>query len=350
MYKTIGPAIYIEGSNVITKAIPVLKRWGCRGIILGERRLFEKFTKEINPFLKKLSLTKEFFNGECAKHEIDRIVKICKNKKYNYIIGFGGGKALDTAKAVSFYINKPCLTIPTSSATSAASTALSALYTENGVSSYYLELPASPACVVVDFNLIINAPQRYIASGMADALAKYYESMAFTGAVSKDLFVNIALQIAERIHNTIFTIGKGAYNDAGSGRCSEAFKEIVRINILLAGVVGGFGGEGCRACAAHAVNNGFTRVPAMRRFLHGEMVGYGNILQLKLENKNSEIKKLKKLYKALSLPYSFESFQVEMNDNQKENVIKHICSRKETLKNMPRRISKDEIEKILFNL
>ncbi|MEG2437765.1 MAG: iron-containing alcohol dehydrogenase, partial [Cetobacterium sp.] len=72
------------------------------------------------------------FNGECSKNEINRIVKIVNEHNYDCIVGVGGGKTLDTAKAVSFYTKKPVVIMPTIASTDAPTSALSVIYTDDG--------------------------------------------------------------------------------------------------------------------------------------------------------------------------------------------------------------------------
>ena len=52
---------------------------------------------------------------------------------------------------------------------------------------------------------------------------------------------------------------------------------------LTAGLVGGIGGEKCRTAAAHAIHNSITQIITPNKFLHGEIVGVGLLLQLRLE-------------------------------------------------------------------
>jgi len=48
-------------------------------------------------------------------------------------------------------------------------------------------------------------------------------------------------------------------------------------------VIGGIGGARCRTVAAHAVHNGLTQLQASHGRLHGEKVGFGILVQLRLE-------------------------------------------------------------------
>ena len=46
----------------------------------------------------------EIFNGECSLKEIERLSLLVKD--YDVVIGFGGGKILDVAKALAYFNNK----------------------------------------------------------------------------------------------------------------------------------------------------------------------------------------------------------------------------------------------------
>jgi glycerol dehydrogenase len=340
----ISPSIIIEDDITILKKY--LKNFGNKGSIVAEKFIFEKFDKKISKILNS-NIKKILFNGECTLDEINRITLLSKKHNASFIIGLGGGKAIDTSKAIANKLNIKIITIPTSPATGAAASALSAIYSKNGIASHYIVFDKSPDIVLLDYSIISTAPTRMLCAGMADALAKYYESMAYTKGIAKNIYEQTALDLAIRIHKNIFKFGLIAKNDLDKKIISKELKEIIRINIVMAPLVGGIGGEGCRACASHAVNNSFTHIPYMRKFLHGEIVGFGNLIQLMLEYKNKELKKLSTLYKKLDLPYDFKYFGYKLNNNEFDKIVKYICSPKDTLKNMPRKITKNEIEKIL---
>ena len=85
---------------------------------------------------------------------------------------------MDTAKAIGYYTHKPVAIVPTIASTDAPCSALSVLYTEEGVFDRYLFLPANPNLVLVDTDVVAAAPARLLVSGMGDALATYFEARA----------------------------------------------------------------------------------------------------------------------------------------------------------------------------
>ena len=66
----------------------------------------------------------EYFNRECSKTEINRLVAVMNEKGCDVVIGIGGGKILDTAKAVAYYKEVPVLICPTIASTDAPCSAL----------------------------------------------------------------------------------------------------------------------------------------------------------------------------------------------------------------------------------
>jgi glycerol dehydrogenase len=58
---------------------------------------------------------------------------------------------------------------------------------------------------------------------------------------------------------------------------------VAEASALTAGLIGGIGGARCRTVAAHAVHNGLTQLQATHGALHGEKVGFGILVQLRLE-------------------------------------------------------------------
>ena len=88
----------------------------------------------------------DYFNGECCNSEIDRLIKIVKDEQCDLTIGIGGGKIFDTAKAVAYYAGTPVFICPTIASTDAPCSALSVIYTEEGVLKISVSSGESESC------------------------------------------------------------------------------------------------------------------------------------------------------------------------------------------------------------
>jgi glycerol dehydrogenase len=355
----IAPKKYIQGENVLYSEEKIMSDFGRRTFLIGEEFILKKFRHQLNSILRRKSIFSEPFNRECSKKEIERLLGVWEKRKAEFVVGIGGGKALDTAKAVGYYARLPVVTIPTSAATCAAWTALSAIYTEDGKARGYLILDRCPEVLIVDTRIMANAPVRYLVAGMADGLAKYYETMAYTRGKASGLTVGMAINSAQSIYNAVFEVGLTAARDNMNKKLTPVFTRIIESNIMLAGLVGGIGGEGCRAAAIHALNNGFTQFPQTHNYLHGEVVAFCSLVQLFMEGKMKELEKLNSIYEKLRLPRKLKDIGLESVPLRQrararranklksllEKVVKYACSPQETMRNFPKKVS----EKMVYD-
>jgi glycerol dehydrogenase len=134
--------------------------------------------------------------------------------------------------------------------------------------------------LVFDHSFLRQAPARTLASGIADALAKWYEASVSSGA-STDGLIQQAVQMARVLRDQLLLDATEAIQDPAS----TAWVRVAEACGLTAGVIGGLGGAQCRTVAAHAVHNGLTQLEACHGVLHGEKVGFGILVQLRLEER-----------------------------------------------------------------
>ena len=107
--------------------------------------------------------------------------------------------------------------------------------------------------------------------------------------------------------------------------------------------MGGLGGARCRTVAAHAVHNGLTQLQACHHVLHGEKVGFGILVQLRLEERlggnrlaAQAHRQLLPLLRDLGLPVCLEDLglaQASLNDLQQ--VCSFACREGSDLHHLP---------------
>lgn len=124
------------------------------------------------------TVTRVVFNGEASTVEIDRVSKIGKEQGVDIVLALGGGKTIGAGKAASDQLGIPVAVLPTIASTNAPTSALSVIYTEDGTFEQYLFYKKNPELVLVDTQVISQAPTRLLDSGIADALATWVEVRA----------------------------------------------------------------------------------------------------------------------------------------------------------------------------
>lgn len=254
--------------------------FGKRPLVIGGKQTLAIVQSPLERVFQSQELTakEESYTPDCSENSLAHLQAAVQQHQADFIIGVGGGKALDTAKLVAHRCQLPIVTLPTSGATCAAWTGLSNVYTDAGAFQYDVPLPHCPDLLILDYDLIQLAPQRTLVAGIGDAIAKWYEASVSSGH-SSDTLTIAAVQQARVLRDLLLQKSVAALQEPGG----QVWKEVVDATVLLAGVIGGLGGANCRTVAAHAVHNGLTHIPAAHPILHGEKVAYGILVQLRLE-------------------------------------------------------------------
>jgi glycerol dehydrogenase len=219
------------------------------------------------------------------------------------IIGCGGGKVIDTARAAADQVKAPLVVMPTAASNDSPCSALSVIHDEKGKVTELRQVRRNPDMVLVDTDIIINAPVRLFVAGMGDALATWFEARACakSGATTTagGMSSYSALCLAELCYKTLIEFGAQAKADAVAKNPSEAFERVVHANTYLSGI----GFESGGVAAAHGINDGFSVIPEAAKILHGELVGFGTLCLLMLEKADSdEIATVANFMRAVGLP------------------------------------------------
>ena len=281
-----SPSKYVQGAGELKKLGEYAQKYGKKALVLITESGYKRIGDVVNTGFEGYEITPvyEYFNRECSKNEINRLVDIMNEKGCDVVIGIGGGKILDTAKAVAYYKEAPVLICPTIASTDAPCSALSVIYTDAGVFEEYLFLPANPDMVLMDTEIIAKSPVRLTVSGMGDALATYFEARAcqVSGATTcaGGQVTQAAIALAKLCFDTLMAEGVKAKLALEAGACTPAVEKVIEANTLLSGI----GFESGGLAGAHAIHNGFTVLDECHHMYHGEKVAFGTIIQLVLEN------------------------------------------------------------------
>lgn len=311
----ISPSKYVQGKNALQHLGKHVKPLGKKPLILSDEIVWEITNEAITTSLNEEQIEFFFieFNGESSLKEIERIAQEGSNEEVDFVIGVGGGKTIDTAKAVADELDVPVVIVPSAASTDAPTSALSVIYTEEGVFESYKFFKKNPDLVLVDTQIIANAPPKLFASGIADAMATWVEARAAiksgANAMAGGKTTIAAQAIAKVCEKTLFDYGIAAYKAVKKGLVTKHVEAVVEANTLLSGL----GFESGGLAGAHAVHNGFTVLDGkIHELTHGEKVAYGTLVQLVLElHPAEEIYKYIQFYRALDLPTTLDEMYLE---------------------------------------
>ncbi len=311
----LSPSRYVQGAGAIAEIGVHAARLGAKALFIGGKTALDVCGSMVVAGLKdnNVGCHTEVFNGECSDKEINRLVSLARAKGADLVIASGGGKAIDTGKAMGHEMKSPVIVAPTIAATDAPCSAVSVIYSEHGVFQRYLVLPKNPDCVLVDTTLVANAPVELLVSGMGDALATYWEAdtcaksckpNALTGACPPTLS---SLALARLCYDTLLEYGLQAKLAVERKSVTPAVEAVVEANTLLSGL----GFESGGLAAAHAVHNGLTVLEASHAKFHGQKVAFGVVTQMVLEGRPSrDLDQILNFCLSVGLPVCLEDLGV----------------------------------------
>jgi glycerol dehydrogenase len=174
----LSPSRYVQGKDIIKKAGTYISKLGNNALLLADKFVWKIVGNDLANILEKsdIQVEKVVFYGECSNSEIERVTELSKKAASNVIIGLGGGKTMDAAKAVANNLGLKLTTMPTTASTDAPTSAASVIYTNKGAMESYKFYDKNPDLVLVDTRIIAHAPPRFLVSGIADALATWIEA------------------------------------------------------------------------------------------------------------------------------------------------------------------------------
>lgn len=340
-----APARYTQGPNATVQLGAEICKLGFEGpalIVAGgsaNRLLGETWGKTFAEVGMPYEVLR--FAGECTAAEIRRGGQAARAVKAGVIIGAGGGKVLDTVRAIAADLSLPVVNCPTLASTDAPCSALSVVYTEQGSFEEYRIYRRNPDLVLVDTAVIAKSPVRMLVAGMGDALATWFEAKACFQAGVKNMrggaSTQTALALAELCYKTLSEDGVAAIAALHQGEPNDSLERLVEANTLLSGL----GFESSGLAAAHAIHNGLTTAPGTHGYMHGEKVAFGLISQLMLESQpQSVVDEVLGFSESVGLPITFAEIGIGSPSQELlEQVANRATAPGETIHNEPIRVT-----------
>jgi len=342
-----SPGRYIQGYKELSNISKYVSQMGESFFILASKRRIEDLQSVIEGSFQNSgkNLHFETFDGECSKNEINRLSKIIRANKCDVIIGLGGGKVLDTAKAIAYYEKMQVVIVPTVASSDAPTSALSVIYHDDGIFEEVVIFDKNPEMVLIDTDVIAKAPARLLVAGMGDALGTYFEARGCVEAYRDNFvdgkFTKSSYALAQLCYQILLEDGLKAKISAENNVVTKSLNNVIEANTLLSGI--GFESNG--VTAAHSIYYGFTVLPEHHLTYHGEFVAFGTIALLVLENRpKQEIDEVVRFCDSVGLPTTFEDLKMpDITMEQLQKVANAACVSTETIHNEPFKVSSEEV-------
>ena len=287
---TLFPGRYIQGPSALSRLGGECARLGDNVLLIASPHSRTHLPLSSLPGMPdSCGVHIETFGRQCSDEEIQRLADCGKEAGCNVVVGVGGGKTLDAAKAVAHQVKTPSIMVPTIASTDAPCSSVCVVYTPEGVFKRADILPRNPDVVIVDTRIMAEAPVRFLAAGMGDALATWFEAESCRVKRAPNMAGEVgsmtAYALARLCRDTLMDYGALALAACAAKTVTPALERVVEANTLLSGL----GFESAGLAAAHSIHNGFTVLPQTASSYHGEKVAFGTLVSLFLTDREPSL-------------------------------------------------------------
>lgn len=336
----VAPPRYIQGPGALASCADIAKMLGYSVVgLLASKRGLGSQGAEVSKSLsgQGISTIDVEFGGECSIEEIEQAAANLRDANIECLVALGGGKCVDAGKCVAHRLDVPVIVVSTLASNDAPCSALSVVYSPQGVVAGVEFFPANPLAVIVDTEVVAAASERYLVSGMGDAMATWYEARVCANNPKARTLLGArptlaACALGELCAHTLYDQGVLAAQSVRDGQVDDALEQVVEANTLLSGV----GFESGGLAGAHAYAQGYTAIAQVEyRHLHGEMVAMGTVAELVLEQDAREAERVARFFAAVGLPIHLGQMGLSPTDDASLDAIVEGAMMFEPLANQP---------------
>lgn len=202
-------------------------------------------------------------------------------KGFQVIIGIGGGKVLDVAKYTGFIGKIPYICLPTTLSNDSLASPVSVLDIDDTMrKTLGCKIPTG---ILVDINVIMNAPTEQLKSGIGDTISKYTAlyDWKLDASYRGDRVDDFAYMLSDMALTSL------CYNEEKSLKSKE-FIKILTQSLVMGGLAMEIAGNsrpssGSEHLFCHSLEEYYPQI----RISHGMAVALGSVVSCMLQGRNA---------------------------------------------------------------
>lgn len=334
---------YTIGENAYSEFNRVCKGLGRRFLLIGGKtalgvcadRLLSQVSSEFE------LADKIVYGKECYVERVYELYEAYKDSKIDFVVGAGGGKAIDTAKYLAKLLGVEVVTLPTIASTCAAASALSVIYTKEHTFERFEYYKRPAFHCFIDTKIISEAPYEYLRAGVGDTLAKHYEVEFSQRGKQLDYSSELGLTISKMCAEPLIRYAKKALDACLKNAINDELEQVILAIIISTGMVSMLINPDYNGAMAHALFYGLTVLDGFEeKFLHGDVVGYCTTVQLAVDNRLEEAARIKGFLKTVGIETTLKERGICTDREYLEPVLKSALADPD-MKVIPYKVTED---------
>lgn len=303
------PYRYIQGPGALKSNLAMLLRtYGQKVLVVCDPTadtLLEDFIFDSENF--GFTFRKDLLKDECTQAQIHGIDSAVQEFRADCIVAIGGPQLLDAAKVSAGKLRLPIIISPLPVACESTCSDIAVVYSPDGTIESYMQLEKCIDVIIVDLELLVKSPARFLVSAMGSTLAVWFEAECVrkAGLAQWNGFLPscTAYDLAWSCYENLLEYGHRAKLDCEAKEITVPLERIVETITLLNGIC--FSNIG--VATAHAVYNGLTVFKQTGSFHQGEKLALAALVSLYVNKVPAEI--INDVYRfcaSVGLPVSLE--------------------------------------------
>ncbi|HWR41050.1 MAG TPA: iron-containing alcohol dehydrogenase family protein, partial [Patescibacteria group bacterium] len=344
---------YTVGTDAYKNIPTICEPYGTKAVVIGGKRAMEAAKEYLCDALKdsKIEIIDFiWYGGEASFENGDALVANLKIQEADMVFAVGGGKAIDCCKYVTYVAKKPLFSFPTIAGTCAAVSSVAVIYHPNGVmlDTWQRADGMPPVHVFINTRVIAAAPEIFLWTGMADTMAKHFETTLASRGKSLTHGDAFGVAMGVQCYKPLVQYGAKALEDCKNNIPSFELEQICLCILVTTGIVSNVTDFSINSSIAHSLFYGMTILPQIEKnHLHGEVVSYGVLVLLVYDGQMDQLEELYNFYKTVKFPTKLADIEVTY-DELGPAIEKTLTVR--DIKNAPYEVTADKLYKAIADL
>ncbi len=328
-----GAGRYRQEQGLLEKLGEEIARFGTRLLIIAGNHSWAAVEARLVPSLEAANIVWDLVIWEeaCSELAARKLAERAHSFHADEVVGIGGGKNMDLAKATGEVAGLGVITIPTSIAQCAPFACTSVMYTPEGKKDVTWRYEHEIDGCYMDLDVIAGCPSRYLAAGVLDAMAKKIEILNGRPSLlleKTDIDLYYAYKFACDTYAVLEDRAQEAMDASRAGIVNKALADIAFTNVAATGVISNTTRGYNQTQLAHVfydcARTLFTDEVAS--CVHGEIVAVGLFLQLHFNGLDCEEERLRELLKAWGMPDTLAKLGIDATKENLEAIEEYIVS------------------------